>query len=93
MTSWLNQSGYPLITVSRDYDNGRITIFHGSSMCETDLSYTPMWWIPIRIATSSSFDFSLTRPKFWLNQQNLTLSIDGYDKNDWIIINLQQIGE
>ncbi|KMQ85808.1 aminopeptidase n [Lasius niger] len=50
------------------------------------------WWIPLTFATQTNPNFSNTLPTHWLRPQDQNITIDGIDPNDWIIVNLQQMG-
>lgn len=93
MTSWVKQSTYPVLTVSRDYNNGQIVISQEPFKCEMNTSCTVAKWIPVTIATQSFFDYSDTFPKYWLSPGTQNVIIDGYNKDDWILVNMQQVGE
>ncbi|XP_011701751.1 PREDICTED: aminopeptidase N-like isoform X2 [Wasmannia auropunctata] len=89
MNSWMDQNGYPVVKVVRNYTTGKVTI---SQTCSWDYvsDDNNKWWIPVTFATQSNPDFSNTVPSFWLRpDQNISFTID---PNDWIILNLQQTG-
>ncbi|EGI57790.1 Aminopeptidase N [Acromyrmex echinatior] len=87
MDTWTNQNSYPVVNVMKNYTTGEITIFQ---KCVCGQKSNNEWWIPITFATQSNPNFSDTAPRYWLKpNQNITFKID---PNDWIIVNIQQIG-
>ncbi|XP_015127587.1 thyrotropin-releasing hormone-degrading ectoenzyme [Diachasma alloeum] len=88
MDPWLEQPGYPLLNVTRDYDIGVITIIQSDG---SDSGSNNLWTIPLNYATTSRPDFSSTRPTHFMRDENFIL--DGIDRNDWIILNIQKTGE
>lgn len=93
MASWLKKGNYPLLTTLRDYNNGQIVILQRPFNCETYTSCGVKRWIPVAIDAQSSFNHSDTYPKYWLYPEYHHIIIDGYNKTDWIVVNLQQIGK
>lgn len=91
-TSWLDEKSFPLLTISRDYDTGQITIFQQPYECNM-IPWSVWWYTPITITAQSSFNFSNTFPKYWLTEQNRSIIINGFKKDDWIVVNLQQAGK
>jgi hypothetical protein len=56
----------------------------------SEKEYLSQWWIPINYATESDPNFDSNSSFVWLEpNKNLHITID---PNDWIIINLQQMG-
>lgn len=95
MDTWFEQAGYPIVTIERDYATGetkatqkkfQYPISNNSESNET-------WWIPINFATKSDLDFSSTLPTHWLKPQDESVTIEGVDVNDWIIVNKQLTGK
>ncbi|XP_022120582.2 aminopeptidase N [Pieris rapae] len=95
MDSWTLQTGFPVLTVTRDYEMGAVTfkqerfiLINGSVDDQK-----PVWWIPISYTTASEKDFESTQPKLWLKGErssgakNISIA-----QNDWIIANIQQTG-
>jgi len=93
MDTWINQTSYPLVKVTRNYDTGD-TMISQTSYREIDTDEPnkahKTWWIPVTYATQTNPDFSNTTV-YWLTGSN-TLNFE-LDANDWIIVNLQQIGK
>ncbi|KAJ8889371.1 hypothetical protein PR048_008870 [Dryococelus australis] len=98
MDTWTTQMGYPLVTVTREYNTGTITIEQerfllSSSTSPTD-SHDYKWWIPLSYTNKTAANFNTTTPATWLpaNLSQISFS-DASDTNDWLIFNLQETGE
>lgn len=95
MSSWTRQSGFPVLTVERDYQSTTIMLSQQRSFRNSpntpDLS---TWWIPYNFATGSSSNFTDTSATNWLPQgvrsQNITVAT--LSNNDWLIVNKQETG-
>ncbi|XP_059049755.1 aminopeptidase N [Achroia grisella] len=96
MDSWTLQTGFPVLTISRNYSTNvtqfrqeRFVLINNTS----EEQKLPVWWIPVSYTTASEKDFTSTRPKLWLRGErsievnNITVSQD-----DWFIANIQQTG-
>ena len=78
MDTWTLQMGYPLLTVTRDY-NGSVTISQTRFLTEDNNNNTGSleeeeeeeyrWWIPVSYVTPGG-DFNRTVPQFWLRPQD-----------------------
>jgi len=102
MNTWIEQKGYPLITVTRDQHTGNIKITQEhfqpyKIMTErkntTSDTKNMKWWVPINFATRTDPDFSSTLATHWLPPEAEELVIDDIDPQDWIIVNIQQTGK
>lgn len=91
MDTWTMQNHYPVLRMSRNYHNVRTIIW--SEM--HNVTKQNNWWIPVTYATQTSLNFNVTWSYIqeWLSPQKSFLYLPSIDKNDWIIINLQQIGK
>lgn len=98
MDTWIEQRHYPVVRVTRNYDTGETTLVqehfrpHVKSGQEGKID-KDKWWIPLTYATQTNPNFSNTLPTHWLRPHDKNVIIDGIDPDDWIIVNLQQIGE
>ncbi|CAB3239507.1 unnamed protein product [Arctia plantaginis] len=96
MDSWTLQTGFPVLTVTRNYENGSV-VFTQERFVLINGTFTnkksPLWWIPVSYTTASEKDFMSTSPKLWLKGEK-TLKVDNIDmkKDDWFIANIQQTG-
>lgn len=89
MDSWTTQSGYPVIHVTVE-PNG-VTLKQERFVLKPGKDKVPaaIWYTPISWTSLSALNFNDTKPGYWL--QNTT----GYlpNKNDSILLNLQQSGK
>ena len=90
MTPWVEQQGYPILNITRDYETGKVVITQEGNLPDQKSN---RWWIPINFATTSNPNFKKTAPTHWLKPDAESLTIDGIKKDDWIIINIQQSGD
>lgn len=90
MTSWELQSGFPLVTVSRDEDS--IVTLKQERFSQTTGN---TWWIPINYVVGSNPDFTSTSPDLWMEGEhqktiNGSLALKPFTVDDWMIFNIQQ---
>lgn len=90
--SWETQSGYPMITVSRDGD--QIT-FTQERFYYTSQMSSNVWWVPINYVVASNPNFSEATPDLWMDgvkSVNLTSSSapKTWTAKDWIVVNIQE---
>ncbi|XP_075168274.1 aminopeptidase N [Haematobia irritans] len=93
MGSWTRQGGYPLVTVTRNYNDGTFTVsqeaFYNNENTKSDKS----WYIPFNFATQSNPDFRDTEATHYLlNVSSTTVSDQKINKDDWLILNKQSTG-
>lgn len=102
MDTWTLQTGYPIITVTRNYENNTATIVQRRFLSDpssnklTD-SENPCWWVPLSYTTAQIADFNTTEPKAWLecdaNGVAVTKElIDLPEDDEWILFNVQISG-
>lgn len=90
MTSWELQSGFPLVTVSRDEEN--IVTLKQERFFQTNGN---TWWIPINYVVGSDPDFTSTSSDLWMEGEhqktiNGSLALKPFTVDDWMIFNIQQ---
>ncbi|XP_045460103.1 endoplasmic reticulum aminopeptidase 1-like [Harmonia axyridis] len=90
LTSWTKQDGFPLVTVSRDYDTG-ITTVTQQKFSSINEETTQCWWIPLSYTTKSDI-YSSTTAKRWMECPKKQIIIGGIKPSDWIIMNLESTG-
>ncbi|XP_055679689.1 aminopeptidase N-like [Lutzomyia longipalpis] len=97
--TWIEQPGYPLLTVMRNYQSNEIVVNQHrflSARDEEDVR-RDSWYIPLSISTAKNPNMNNTRPWAWLRggtreivlqtKENLTWTSD-----DWVLFNVQQTG-
>lgn len=96
MDSWTLQTGFPVLTVTRNYDNGSVLFTQERFVLinETfEKEKSPIWWIPVSYTTATEKDFMSTRPKLWLKgERSLVVPNITMKREDWLIVNVQQTG-
>nr|XP_034185423.1 aminopeptidase Ey-like [Osmia lignaria]XP_034185424.1 aminopeptidase Ey-like [Osmia lignaria] len=92
MESWTNKPGFPLVTVTRTYNNSLVLIDHQPFYQYPSSKNRSDWWIPLNFATKSINDFSNTGPSYWLSPEETLILFGTASPNDWIIFNIQQTG-
>lgn len=95
MNSWVNHAGYPLVTVTRNYETNQVELkqerFFEYPLTNTLARNEHFWSVPINYATASNPNFNDTRPEFWLRKSSSNAKLN-VDSKDWIILNKQQTG-
>lgn len=96
MDSWTLQTGFPVLSVTRNYENGTLYFKQERFVLINDTFETqksPIWWIPVSYTTASEKDFETTQPKLWLKgEKSLTVSNITMKPDEWFIANVQQTG-
>ncbi|XP_047022834.1 aminopeptidase N [Helicoverpa zea] len=96
MDSWTLQTGFPVLIVTRNYQNGTLYLTQERFVLINDTfgaQTSPIWWIPVSYTTASEKDFETTQPKLWLKgEKSLTVTNITMKPDDWFIANVQQTG-
>lgn len=94
MRTWTQQAGYPLVTVSRNYSNGDVTITQQRYLSDPRLvpDTTSAWWIPYNWASASAGDFNDTAATGWLGPQSVVTEHQRLAAGDWLLLNKRQTG-
>jgi aminopeptidase N len=89
--SWEHQSGFPYLTIERNY-NGNQVKFHQKRFLNTIGDFEPfIWHIPITYVTESNGNLK-NGELFWSNSAIWEKSIDGLRPNNFIVVNIDQKG-
>ncbi|KAK0077293.1 hypothetical protein PV325_004171 [Microctonus aethiopoides] len=89
MDPWIEQTGHPIVTVKRNYETGEVILTQKNAM---PTNKDNKWKIPLNYATKSNPDFSSTLPTMWFDKNKDNVTISNVNKDDWIILNIQQRG-
>ena len=98
MDTWTLQSGFPIVTVTRNYKNGSVTLTQERFLLRngtitTTSATEPLWWIPITYTTERQLDFNTTKPSQWIKAvKSMTLSNLNLSPTEWVIFNIQETG-
>ena len=97
MKSWVEHKGYPVVNVTRHYNDNNKTVtfeqerFFSYNASETEINDKHTWQIPINYVTQAEIDFKDTKPVNWLVEASKGIEINVDDKH-WLIVNKQQTG-
>ncbi|XP_055618476.1 aminopeptidase N [Toxorhynchites rutilus septentrionalis] len=100
MDTWTLQTGFPVVSVTRDYDNKniqfdqqRFTFIEPTNDSSVAIAEKPLWWIPITFTTLGDSNFNNTKPSIWMRaEEKLILHDMDAPNHDWLIVNIQQTG-
>lgn len=102
MNTWILQSGFPVVTVVRNYKTQTMTLTQKKFVYENAMINKttapdvdePSWFIPITYTTQKKIDFTETKPTHWMQNSN-PIEVKGIDAGplDWVIVNIQQTGK
>ncbi|XP_053604252.1 aminopeptidase N [Plodia interpunctella] len=96
MDSWTLQTGFPVLTILRNYDTGAVQFKQERFVLISNTSIdqkSPVWWIPVSYTTAAEKDFESTKPKVWLRgEKSIEVNNITANTNDWLIGNIQQTG-
>ncbi|XP_031787739.1 uncharacterized protein LOC107982070 [Nasonia vitripennis] len=95
MDTWVNQKGYPVVKVTRNYDkDGTVKIQQErfvNYILDKGEQVNQTWHVPINYATEKKSDFDKTTADLWLTKAEETVKIDA-KPDQWLIVNKQQTG-
>lgn len=92
MDEWVNKEGYPVVTVTRDYNKTEINLEQERFLLEKPKQQDrTQWWIPINYVTEENPIINNTKPSVWL-EPNKKLKIDKVNKDHWVLLNNNQTG-
>lgn len=95
MDTWTLQTGFPVVTVTRNYENKSVTLkqerFHYS---DEESVNVPLWFIPITYTVENELQFEQTKPKCWFNRTaEMLIDRINITQTSWLIVNVQQTGK
>ena len=102
MDTWTLQTGYPVVTVNRNYEKRTATVSQKRYLTDTvhvrsDTDHC--WWVPLSYTTAHQLDFNNIRPKSWLtckcNDTNVAIPetlADLPDETEWVVFNVKMSG-
>lgn len=95
MDTWVTQSGYPVITVTRDYSKKSAKVTQQEFFAKkTTTKSEKKWTIPINFISETEKDNGDMKPTNWFNSENNTLDVDlKTNQEHWVIFNKQQTGK
>ncbi|XP_054922034.2 aminopeptidase N-like isoform X1 [Dermacentor andersoni] len=94
MRSWLKTPGYPLLTATRNYTTGTVSVkqqaYAPAGNTQNDTKIT--WNIPITYTSMSEKNFDRNGKIEWLNKREGKLKRKVGGGNKWLIVNIQRVG-
>lgn len=92
MESWLHQTSYPIITITRDYEKNTVKISQEPrKTCKSGTKQEDCrWYVPLSYSDGSSQRFNDTRASIWLTPEK-SMSEFKVDTNadDMLLFNLR----
>lgn len=89
MSSWTRQSGFPIVTATRDYNaSSNVTFNQRRFMSEPNA--TPddtLFWVPLFIGLPSESHDEIERPIYWISNSEESHHIAELTDADWLIVN------
>ncbi|XP_011497365.1 PREDICTED: aminopeptidase N [Ceratosolen solmsi marchali] len=95
MDTWTLQTGFPVITVKRNYQDNTAVITQERFMLRnhSKKGKSPLWWVPITYTTATKLNFNKTKPSTWMKvEKSINLDNVSDDPNEWVIFNLLETG-
>lgn len=102
MDTWTLLTGFPVVSVTRDYDSKSIEFSQERFIFIEPSNDTsskkgeehPLWWIPITFTTLGESNFNNTKPFIWMKAEDkLVLQDMDIPNHDWMVVNIQQTGK
>ncbi|CAG9772406.1 unnamed protein product [Ceutorhynchus assimilis] len=89
MDSWTTQSGYPCISVKRNYSTGMATINQRKMTEDLNITSDDLWYVPVNYITKEEKNVE----SFWLeNVRESELNLTNLTNDSWILINIDETG-
>ncbi|XP_071631576.1 aminopeptidase N-like [Temnothorax longispinosus] len=94
MDTWTLQTGFPVVTVSRTYNDSIIMLTQERFLLDnndTTITSESLWWIPITYTWEKQLNFNNTQPTEWLKaERSIILNDFRVSPFEWIIFNVQE---
>lgn len=102
MDTWTTQTGYPIVTVTRNYNNNSAKIVQRRFLSDPSQpdsvgSENPCWWVPLSFTTGEELDFETTEPDTWLKCDENGVAVikelnNLPEPDEWVLFNVQLSG-
>uniref|UniRef100_A0A1B6CLC6 Aminopeptidase n=1 Tax=Clastoptera arizonana TaxID=38151 RepID=A0A1B6CLC6_9HEMI len=94
MDTWTLQTGFPLITVTRQYDSKEAIVSQKRFlMGNTTDTNNSLWWVPLTYTWLPQPDFETTTTNSWLKNNETSMVIDIEARShQWVVFNIKQTG-
>ncbi|XP_059049753.1 membrane alanyl aminopeptidase-like [Achroia grisella] len=91
MQYWVDEPGYPLLTVEFDTENGVLSLTQERFLINpSDDNTDQVWPLPLTFTTGDDPDWSDLTPKHLMTTPTLEIEVEAGE--EWVIFNLQQKG-
>ncbi|XP_036342048.1 LOW QUALITY PROTEIN: aminopeptidase N-like [Rhagoletis pomonella] len=91
--TWSQQSGYPLLTVTRNYSSNTFTITQTAYNDNVNITSDKTYYVPFNYVARSKSDFrNTTASHYLLNTRQITITDQEVAADDWLILNKQSTG-
>lgn len=91
--TWSQQSGYPLLTVTRDYNANKFTVTQTAYNDNKTIVSSKTFYVPFNYASRSKADFrDTTASNYLLNVKEINITDSSLGAEDWLILNKQSTG-
>ncbi|XP_011213465.2 aminopeptidase N [Bactrocera dorsalis] len=91
--TWSQQSGYPLLTVTRNYNTNTFTVTQTFYNDNKTLTSDKTFYVPFNYVSRSKFDFrDTTASHYLLNVKEINITDTAVGADDWLILNKQSTG-
>ncbi|KAF2900753.1 hypothetical protein ILUMI_05437 [Ignelater luminosus] len=96
MDTWSLQTGYPVVTVTRDYEDNSAELKQERFLLddtETSETHPECWWIPLTFTTQEELEFTRTSQRHWLlcpAESEYIFNLP--DGEQWILFNIEGTG-
>ncbi|XP_017058642.1 aminopeptidase N [Drosophila ficusphila] len=88
-SSWSHQAGYPLLTVTRNYQTGAITITQKRYVADKNDANVATWYVPVNFATASKWDYRDTSASHYLlNVTETVISDVSVSSDEALLVNI-----
>lgn len=91
MDTWTLQTGFPVVTVIRGYEENFASFKQERFLLENNINETksPLWWIPITYVSRNNEELKST----WMEAEAEIILPDlRVSSNDWLLVNVDQRG-
>ncbi|KAJ6638815.1 Aminopeptidase N [Pseudolycoriella hygida] len=102
MDSWTVQTGYPIVSVERNYEKGTAKVSQKRYLSDTVQARADTehcWWVPLSYTSAEELDFNNTQPESWLkcksSEKNVAVpeTLEDLPKEtEWVIFNIEMSG-
>nr|AVD96937.1 putative APN-1 [Nilaparvata lugens] len=90
--TWTEKSGFPLITVTRDYNKKSAFVEQKRFLYKHKKNDTTTWYVPLTYTSQAESNFNDVSIKQWMTPNDTSITIDNIAGDGWVIFNVQHKG-